>query len=472
MKRLLIPVLLALVLSVLTQPVMAQKGYDYQVTIRGMEDTVLYFGHHYGNKQYVIDTVRTDKNGTAHFAGQEPLPGGVYIVVMPKMNNKYFEMIVNEPAFEMATDTTDITGHMQVTGSVENQVMYDDLRFIGDRRSRVNVLRKEQEAAEQGSKRAEKIQEEMDLINQEVLDWRNNLYAKYPGTFYVKLLKASADLTLPEAPVLPDGTPDKKYLIQWVHEHYFDDIDLKDSRLLRSSVLHMKVEQYLNTYVPKIPDSVSAAIDRIIEGARGNNEVFQYLVVTLLNQYASSDIMGMDAVFVHMVDKYYKSGDAFWLDDAALFRITNKAALMKPTLIGKQAPPIMLQDSAGIDIPLYSIDSKYTVVVFWDVDCGHCKKEMPKLVEAYPKIKELGAEVYAVYTEEEWDKWKDWLNEKHYNWINVGNVKRESNFQALYNVDQTPLLFILDKNKKIIGKHLKAEQLYDFLKNYQEFNDL
>ncbi|HPR30401.1 MAG TPA: DUF4369 domain-containing protein, partial [Chitinophagales bacterium] len=121
MKRLLIPVLLALVLSVLTQPVMAQKGYDYQVTIRGMEDTVLYFGHHYGNKQYVIDTVRTDKNGTAHFAGQEPLPGGVYIVVMPKMNNKYFEMIVNEPAFEMATDTTDITGHMQVTGSVENQ---------------------------------------------------------------------------------------------------------------------------------------------------------------------------------------------------------------------------------------------------------------------------------------------------------------------------------------------------------------
>ena len=74
-------------------------------------------------------------------------------------------MIVNEPAFEMATDTTDITGHMQVTGSVENQVMYDDLRFIGDRRSRVNVLRKEQEAAEQGSKRAEKIQEEMDLIN-------------------------------------------------------------------------------------------------------------------------------------------------------------------------------------------------------------------------------------------------------------------------------------------------------------------
>ena len=43
----------------------------------------------------------------------------------------------------------------------------------------------------------------------------------------------------------------------------------------------MKVEQYLNTYVPKIPDSVSAAIDRIIEGARGNNGVFQYLVVTL-----------------------------------------------------------------------------------------------------------------------------------------------------------------------------------------------
>ena len=100
------------------------------------------------------------------------------------------------------------------------------------------------------------------------------------------------------------------------------------------------------------------------------------------------------------------------------------------------------------------------------------KKEMPKLVEAYPKIKELGAEVYAVYTEEEWDKWKDWLDEKHYNWINVGNVKRKQSFQALYNVDQTRSFSFWIRIKKIIGKHLKAEQLHDFLKTTGEFNDL
>ena len=121
-------------------------------------------------------------------------------------------MIVNEPAFEMATDTTDITGHMQVTGSVENQVMYDDLRLLVTVAVVGECIAK-RTGSRAGSKRAEKIQEEMDLTNQEVLDWRNNLYAKYPVPSR-KLLKASADLTLPEAPVLPDGTPDKKYLIQ------------------------------------------------------------------------------------------------------------------------------------------------------------------------------------------------------------------------------------------------------------------
>jgi thiol-disulfide isomerase/thioredoxin len=448
----------------------AQSGYSYSITIAGMEDTVLYFGHHYGNKQYVIDTVQTDENGTAIISGSDSLPGGIYLVVMPKLGNKYFEIIGGEKSFSLTTTTDDFTNKMQVEGSLENKLMYDDLRFINPRREEISKLKEQLGKIEADSKQAEKITADIETINQEVLTWRNDLLANYPNAFYIKVLKAAQDIDLPDAPLKEDGTPDKAFLLHYVKQHFFDNIDFQDERLLRTNLLGKRIDQYMNSYVPKTADSINVAIDFIVEKTRGNNEVFQYVVVTFLNQYATSDIMGMDAVFVHVVDKYYKTGEAFWLDDAGLFRITSKADNIRPTLLGKLAPPIMLQDTANIDIPLYSLTSPYTVIVFWDVDCGHCKKEMPKLVAAYPGLKELGAEVYAVYAEEEWDKWKDWLNEQKYPWVNVGNMKKRSNFQVQYNIDQTPMIFVIDSNKKIIAKKLGAEQLVDFLKKYKELN--
>jgi peroxiredoxin len=448
----------------------AQSGYNYTITITGMEDTVLYFGHHYGNKQYVIDTVQTDKNGTAIISGTEDLPGGIYLVVMPRLGNKYFEMIGGEKSFSLTTDAQDFTNKMQVEGSLENKLMYDDLRFINPRREEINRLKDQLGKVGSDSIQIKKINADIEKINQEVLTWRNDLLTNYPDAFYTKVLRAAQDIDLPDAPLKEDGTPDKAYLLHYVRQHFFDNIDFQDARLLRTNLLGKRIDQYMNSYVPKVADSINVAIDFIVDKTRGNNEVFQYVVVTFLNQYATSDIMGMDAVFVHVVDKYYKTGEAFWLDDAGLFRITSKAENIRPTLLGKLAPPILLQDTANVDIPLYSLTSPYTVIVFWDVDCGHCKKEMPKLVAAYPGLKELGAEVYAVYAEEEWDKWKEWLKEQQYPWVNVGNMKKRSNFQVLYNIDQTPMIFVIDSNKKIIAKKIGAEQLVDFLKKYKEIN--
>ncbi|MFN3940800.1 MAG: peroxiredoxin family protein, partial [Chitinophagales bacterium] len=209
------------------------------------------------------------------------------------------------------------------------------------------------------------------------------------------------------------------------------------------------------------------AIDFISQKAMANDEVFKFVIVTLLNDYANSKVMGMDAVYVHIVDTYYKTGKAFWLDDAALFRIINQSDRIKPILIGKQAPQMVLQDTNNIDIPLYSLNTKYTMILFWDVDCGHCQKELPKVIDMYPEFAKMGGEIYAVYSQEEWEKWAAYLREKKLPWVNVGNKKLKSDFQVKYNVDQTPIIFILDKDKKIVAKKLGADQVLDFLKRYE-----
>jgi len=136
--------------------------------------------------------------------------------------------------------------------------------------------------------------------------------------------------------------------------------------------------------------------------------------------------------------------------------------LAKPLLIGKQAPSLNLKDSTGKYISLYDLKSKYTVVVFWDHGCGHCKKTIPVLGNLYDSIlHKKGVEVYAVETEDKPDEWRKFIHEHKLHWVNVHET--DESYLAFakrsYNVTSTPLIYVLDENKVIKAKKVDAEQI-------------
>ena len=87
----------------------AMVGYNFKIKIKGVSDTTLMLAHHYGDQQYVIDTVRINNKSEAEFRSNDTLIGGIYLVVLPSMSNKYFEFIVSskESTFSLETDTAD-----------------------------------------------------------------------------------------------------------------------------------------------------------------------------------------------------------------------------------------------------------------------------------------------------------------------------------------------------------------------------
>ncbi len=445
-------------------------GYNFKVKIRGVSDTTLLLAHHYGDQQYVIDTVRINNKGEAVFASKDTLIGGIYLVVMPSLKNKFFEFVVSgkEPAFAMETDTADFVKHMKITGSEENKIFYEDLNFINEKRNEMNSLKEKLKAAGDTSAEGKQLKEEMKGLNKAVEEERQKIMQDHPDLFYTEFLKCVTDIKIPDAPLNPDGTKDSTFAIRYIRNHYFDNINFNDERLLRTNMYDTRIKKYIRDYVPKTPDSLDAAVDFIISKSMVNKYTFQFITVMLLNEYATSKIMGFDAVYVHIVDTYYATGKAFWLDDVGLYRIQAQAERVRPTLIGKQAPFLTLQDSSGHDIPLYAINKRFTVIIFWTPDCGHCKKEMPKIEKLYPELQKLDAEVYAVYSEEEPDKWKAWLHDHKYPWVNVYSAKGKENFQVKYNVDQTPMIYILDRDKKIIGKKIGVDQIMDILQHQIE----
>jgi peroxiredoxin len=230
-----------------------------------------------------------------------------------------------------------------------------------------------------------------------------------------------------------------------------------------------ELETYFEKTIAQIPDSINKECDMVIKKARANSEIFKYTLVTLLNKYAASKIMGMDAVYVHLVDNYYAKGDAPWVDTTTLAKMKMEANKKRNLLIGKIAPNLYLPDTTNMrSVNMYDIKSKYTLLVFWDPDCGHCKKEIPQLAQVYPKLKPLGVTIYSIATiaEEERDHWKEFIRVNGLDFINVADYL---GYRTLYDISSTPVIYILDANKKIIAKRIGVDQLEDFISKHDEF---
>jgi thiol-disulfide isomerase/thioredoxin len=180
--------------------------------------------------------------------------------------------------------------------------------------------------------------------------------------------------------------------------------------------------------------------------------------------------MGMDAVFVHMGKNYYMTGQAFWADSTTVAKIGDRVKKLQYSLIGTTAPNLIMKDTLENVQILHAINKDYTIAYFWDPDCGHCKKVTPKVKEFYDEFKkELNVEVYGVNTNaKEKEAWKQYIIENDLNWINVDDPEQKTAYKYLYDIYSTPVIYLLDKDKKIIAKRIGAEDLENFIRHHKK----
>jgi thiol-disulfide isomerase/thioredoxin len=196
--------------------------------------------------------------------------------------------------------------------------------------------------------------------------------------------------------------------------------------------------------------------EALLKKTKNSEELFKYTLWWLTNNAGSSKVMGMDAVYVYFVENYHMKGLATWLSDEDLKKHIDNARKIAPNVIGNLAPDLNMRDTANRDLPLSSVKSKYTLLVFWSPDCGHCKDEMPKLDSVYRAVlKNKGVKIYAVTTLNDEKMWKDFIKEKKLqDWIHVWDPEVRTNFRDKYNVYMTPILYLLDEKKIIKGKRI------------------
>jgi len=460
---------ICLTLGKINQAANPTETYDISFQIKGLSGGKCMLGNHFGDKQYIQDSCFVDANGKGVFKKNKSLPGGIYLFVLP--SKKYFEILLDkDQQFYFELDTVDFIESMKVKGSEDNVLFYKYLSFITRQQKKVEPLRARYQDPQISKDTADALLKRITKIDNEVRDYKVNYIKDHGTSMLASIFRATEEPEIPETPILPNGQLDSLFAYRYYKQHFFDQVDFTDDRLLRTPIFQGKLDQYLEKLVVQIPDSITKEADMLVSKAKGNKEMFKFLVFYITSTYETSKIMGMDAVFVHMVNKYYTYEQATWMDSTALYKIQDRARILKPILIGQQCMPLNLEDTLGKFHSLYALDSKYTILFFWDPDCSHCQKSLPKLIETYDKLKPKGVEIFAVCTEVEVDKWKKYIREKNLKWINVGDPHLHNNFRHDFDISSTPQIFILDKGKKIIAKKLDVNQIEDFMENRMRFD--
>ncbi|MFM7727029.1 MAG: DUF4369 domain-containing protein, partial [Flavobacteriales bacterium] len=212
----------------------ATKGYDIKVRIVGLKDTDCYLGNHYGDKQYVKDTVRVDGEGWMNFKGDESLEGGIYLVILP--NKTYFELLIDsEQKFTVETDTMDYVGNLKVTGSLENKLFNDHQKFLIAKGQESQAYKDQLELFKNNKDSAAAIRKRMQDLDKQVKDYRIQLMKDHPKTFMAKIILTMQEPEVPEAPKDEKGNViDSTFQFNYYKSHFLDNVDFGDDRLLRT----------------------------------------------------------------------------------------------------------------------------------------------------------------------------------------------------------------------------------------------
>ena len=448
---------------------------NISLTLKPYKKTWVYIGSYYGKGKTLVDSVFLDDDSKGVFRPSKKYTSGIYFVVSPKMAILFEFLMDDKQHFSIEADTAK-REEPTITGSPDNDLFKAYSQFSVTKGKLLSDLSDKFKKAANKEDSA-KLRTEIIKENKALQQYRDSLTKKNPNSLLTALLNAMKQPEYPAIPVV-NGKADSLYPYHYVKDHFWDDVDFNDDRLLRTPFFEPKIDNYYKTMVSADPDSIYNEVKYMLLYARTGKEMYPYLLTKFTNEYINPKIMGQDKVFIKIFEDFYSKGDTTFLNAASKKTIFERYYQMIANLVGNPAPALNLTDTTGKDISLYDINSKFTFVVFWDPTCGHCKAELPRIDSIFrARWKEVGVGIYSVNVSTDKNtvqELKKFVHEKKLDsdWIFTAQTKeaREAeqqaglpNYRQLYDVYKTPTMYLLDDKKRIIAKQLSIEQFNDII---------
>lgn len=451
------------------------EGHNIKINVPKMANKQVILAFYRDKQVLAADTARLDANGNGAFQNPQKLAHGLYILYFSPSN--IFDLIIgNNQNFSIKTDTADIINHIRFEDSPENTAFLDFQKFMISHNQKMRKIYQEIEQDPAKDKNRQKHSELIRKTGQEAESYVMEMISKFQGTALSTFLSAMKTPEIPDfSKEVPENTKDRELEIRrksyfYRKAHYWDYINFQDSTLIRTptQVFKGKLDEFFTDMVLPHPDSILQESVNIIEKSRGCKPMFNYVTGYCFQSIAgkADSIMGMDAAYVKFSKRYVLSGDIDWLDQKSLEKVRENVARLENNLLGETAHEMKLPTLEGTWVSLHETKAPFTFLVFWEENCGHCKKQVPEIkTKLLDKFKPYGLKVFAVHTQPHKEKWEQFVTEHElFDFINCWDPYGQANIRKYYNVVSTPALYLLDKDKKIIAKSISIDQMAEILK--------
>ena len=417
----------------------SSKGYEIRFKPQNVNDKQLYLVGIYGNRPWVVDSAKNAKNQYVLKNSKQNLPAGFYTI-------------------------------QSQSGAVLVEFIIDQTRKF---------------AIEETEKGFVFINSDENVVFQQ---FKKDLWAENDLRFYYETAPESLLGIFVLAQYIPVSIPEffwgshegreaaaQKYY-QYIINHYFDNVDFKDIRLMHTPLEVDLKEFFVESLYPQTAENVIQSIENLFNRMLDENptpaqlDVRDFYLKKLIHLYMNLDPK-FDTVFVYLIDNYVANlAQSQFIADSEINVFKRIADRKRRTLVGHTVPVFVSYTRDHHAISTADMPSKYTVLWFWDPDCTHCLDDTPKFYDFYLKYHNLyNFEVISCSVTEDYDRWIAFIDEHHLDWFNTSYAIDEPNYDAVefFNFADTPAVFIIDKQHKIVARQFSLDDLFEVFESLQ-----
>jgi len=268
-----------------------------------------------------------------------------------------------------------------------------------------------------------------------------------------------------KVPEIPSVLKTPELKADYLMEHYWDNFNFRDTTLInKPKITEQAFADFTHIILQVPPKTADKGIRFLMDKAETSSKMYQCLL-NLSEKY----LYDPNSPFRNetLYESFLKAAlTTKVLDDAYKIRPKKQYDLVQKNKLGQKATDFKFTLRNGSSSRLYAVKADLLLLYFFNPECTDCKTVREKIMGSVT-LQDLIARnkltILAVYPDEDLTAWKKHYTELPDKWINAYDKGTVIKHRELYDLKAIPTLYLLDKEKRVLLKDARFEEVERFI---------
>jgi hypothetical protein len=247
-------------------------------------------------------------------------------------------------------------------------------------------------------------------------------------------------------------------------ERFWEDFPFNDTNVLHQEMFRGSVDRYLQFIQFADLQTIQKSLVETIKKTDTNERMYRFFIETF-DMYLNSDFMGMrNEQWIEPV--WHQMLKSKWCTFADSSKVNFFLKQADRNRAGTSGPDLDFVDIQGRKGKMSEIDAELLLIYFYVPGCPTCITTLEWIQgdSAYHELHNAGIlQVLAFYPEKDMNLFRMYRSSIPNTWINARDPDDRSQLEEeqKYRMSSAPTMYLLDKNKTIILKDPRVDQLFN-----------